>query len=222
LIEDRVYRFISGKYPLLRRAAVVLLWTSILYVGYQLTNRFQIFEPHSLILFEFEKNIPFLAWTVLPYLLLVGGMYLPIFINSPAIFMKSLLATGFAVAINYSIFLFFPTVYPRPPTPEITSFASVIYQWLVSIDTPANCFPSGHVSVPGIGFWYLVQQRKKHAWVYIIIFILLVTTVLTTKQHYLIDIFGGLFTAFIGILLAERFYSHRTAQHDVIKKEPRQ
>ncbi len=209
MIEKIVIQFISGNYPLLKRLFVVLIWTTFLYLGYQLTNRFQLFEPHLLMLFEFEKNIPFTVWTVLPYLLLVGGMYLPIFLNTPIVFIKSLYAIGFAVAINYSIFILFPTVYPRPPTPEVVDFTSAIYQWLVSIDSPANCFPSGHVSVPGIGFWYLARQHKKWTWLYGLIFILLVSTVLTTKQHYFIDIPAGLFTAIIGIMLAERFYKRR-------------
>ncbi len=211
MIEQKISLYISGKYPFLRRFVVVLVWTSFLYVGYQLTNRFQVFEPKSLMLFEFENDIPFLPWTVLPYFLLIGGMYLPVFLDTPSTFIKSLYAVGFAVAINYSIFLFFPTVYPRPPAPEVTNVTTAIYLWLTGIDTPANCFPSGHVCVPGIGFWYLAQQHKKWAWLYGLVFILLVLTVLTTKQHYLIDIFGGLLTAFIGIMLAERFYMRRIA-----------
>ena len=184
---------------------VVLIWTSILYVGYQLTNRFHFFEPHYLPMFEFEYAIPFWTWTVLPYFLLIGGMYLPTFLSRPQDFAKALYAITFAVCINYTIFILYPTVFPRPPAPEGTSLFDVLYRWLIGIDTPANCFPSGHICVPAIGTWYLMKEHKRVAWLYGILFTFFALTVLTTKQHYAIDIVGGLMTACVGIVLAEKY-----------------
>ena len=202
---------------LLQQFIVVLIWTSVLYIGYQLTNRFQLFTPVLLPMFGFERTIPFWTWTVLPYFLLIGGMYLPTFLSKPEDFVTALYAITIAACVNYGIFLFYPTTFPRPPAPEGMAVFDVLYRWLISIDTPANCFPSGHISVPAIGVWYLMREHKSWAWLYAIVFCLLALTVLTTKQHYVIDIVGGLFTAFIGIFMANtciRQFLLKSARND--------
>jgi membrane-associated phospholipid phosphatase len=110
-----------------------------------------------------------------------------------------------AVLINYGIFLFFPTVIERPPRPDGTSLADGLYRWLIGIDTPANCFPSGHITAPAIGCWFLARQRFRW-WPGIVgVYSVLAVSVLTTKQHYVIDIAGGLVTAAIGIVTASRW-----------------
>jgi membrane-associated phospholipid phosphatase len=186
------------------RFLIVIIWTSILYIGYQLTNHFQVFEAHHLPLTFIDKAIPFLPWTVIPYLFLILGMYLFAFINHREDFFTALVALTIAVTINYSIYLIYPTVFNRPPAPD-DGLAVSVYLWLVSIDSPANCLPSGHITTPAIGCWYLMQHRKRARIPLSIIFVLLALTTLTTKQHYLIDIPAGLATAFIGGVLAQRF-----------------
>ena len=209
MLDRKLYAHITTYPSILTRSWVVIVWTSFLYIGYQLTNRYQVFQPTELPLFEFEQQIPFLMWTVIPYFLLIGGMYLPIFIRSSDNFLKSLYAFAVAVCINYSIFLFYPTVYPRPELPEMVGVSGWAYHWLVGIDTPANCFPSGHVCVPAIGIWYVSREFPQHRYLLWFSFLLLVLTVLTTKQHYAVDILAGLVTASIGIASAEWIYKRR-------------
>jgi hypothetical protein len=188
-----------------RNALLVVPWTSFLYIGYQLTNRYPLSTPHTLPLLQFERDIPFLVWTVVPYFLLIGGMYLPVLLQSRARLIEAMTALTITVLINYSIFILFPTVMDRPPVPVGDSFAEVLYRWLIGIDTPANCFPSGHISVPAIGCWYLMQERSpvRGRWI-TAVYVVLALSVLTTKQHYAIDIPGGLATAAIGIFFGRR------------------
>jgi hypothetical protein len=142
-----------------RNFAIVLPWTSFLYIGYQLTNRYQLFSVYTLPASALDRALPFLVWTVVPYFLLIAGMYLPIFLRSDAALRESMTALTVAVLINYGIFLFFPTVIERPPRPDGTSLADGLYRWLIGINTPANCFPSGHITAPAIGCWFLARQR---------------------------------------------------------------
>lgn len=186
-----------------RNLLIVLPWTSFLYIGYQLTNRYQWTQQHRLPLLPFEADIPFLPWTVIPYFLLIGGMYLPVLIESRPRLMEAMTALTITVLINYTIFILYPTAYDRPPVPSGDSPGEVLYRWLISIDTPANCFPSGHISVPALGCWYLTHQRSKRRGVVIaLVYAVLAVSVLTTKQHYALDILGGLVTATIGISVA--------------------
>jgi membrane-associated phospholipid phosphatase len=151
-----------------RNLVIVVPWTSFLYIGYQLTNRYQLFPVYTL---------PASALTV-------------------------------AVLINYSIFLVFPTVLERPPLPTGDSLADELYRWLIGIDTPANCFPSGHITAPAIGCWFLARQRLRWWPAITVAYAVLAISVLTTKQHYAIDIAGGAATAAIGIATASRLRAH--------------
>ncbi len=193
-----------------RNALIVVPWTSFLYLGYQFTNHYHFFPTHTLPALSIDRAIPFLVWTVIPYFLLIGGMYLPVFLRSREVLHESLLALTVAVLVNYTIFLFFPTVIDRPPVPGGDSLADVLYRWLIGIDSPANCFPSGHITVPAIGCWYIARQRLRWRWVIAFVYALLAVSVLTTKQHYAIDIAGGLLTAGLGIWVAARWRASRT------------
>ena len=52
--------------------------------------------------------------------------------------------------------------------------------------------------------------RRRIAWLSALVFAALALTVLTTKQHYAIDIVGGLVTATLGILLGNRYVDWAT------------
>ncbi|MDB6171544.1 MAG: superfamily protein [Chthoniobacteraceae bacterium] len=187
---------------ILLRLAIVVGWTTALYSIYQLTNRYQIFTPRGLSLTPLDRAIPFWPWTVVPYFILIGGMYLPAFLRTDALFWRSLLAVTIGVLINYTVFALWPTTYPRPMAPTGSGFYLDWYRWLISIDTPANCFPSGHITAPAIGCWALARERPRWKWAILLGFVPLALTILTTKQHYIVDLLGGLVTAAIGLLFA--------------------
>lgn len=191
-------------YFLRHRLLVVYVWTSVLYIGYQITNHFHWITPHYLPLTTLDQALPFLVWTVIPYLVLILGMYLFAFIDNRDDFFQALVALTVTVIINYSIYTLYPTVYYRPPMPTEDGFSFALYRWLVSIDSPANCLPSGHIATSALGCWYLARHHKKLRWPLLVIFSALGFTTLTTKQHYLIDIPAGIITAVIGVMIASR------------------
>jgi len=184
------------------RFLLVIAWTSVLYVGYILTNHFQLFPPTTLTLSSLDNAIPFLSWTVIPYLILISGMYLFAFIDNQDDFVGALVALTIAVSINYIVYIIYPTTYPRPPTPVASGVDYDLYRWLISFDKPTNCLPSGHITTPAIGCWYLGLHHKKFRPYLFTVFFVLSLTTLTTKQHYIVDIPAGLLTAAIGIIVA--------------------
>jgi hypothetical protein len=180
------------------RLAIVVGWTSALYTIYQLTNRVQWWPPIELPLTALDTAIPFWPWTVIPYFALIGLMYLPAFVADRALFHRSLRALTIAVLINYAIFALIPTTYPRPPLPAGDGLGLSWYRWLTTIDTPVNCFPSGHITAPALGCWVIIREHPSWRVPTAIVFALLALSILTTKQHYVWDLFGGLATAWIG------------------------
>ena len=184
--------------------AVVLGWTSALYTIYQVTNRYHLFPPRMLPVTALDRLIPFWPWTVVPYFVLIGGMYLPAFLRDHSLFLRTMTALTIGVLINYTIFALWPTTMVRPPTPMGPTFYEAWYRWLTVIDTPANCFPSGHITAPAIGCWALAREHPRRRWWIALLFVPFALTILTTKQHYVCDLFGGLATAAIGIFATRK------------------
>ena len=196
---------------ILIRFFIVVGWTTALYTIYQATNRYHLFTPTLLPVTLIDEVIPFWTWTVVPYFALIGGMYLLALVRDDRLFKRALVALTISVLINYTIFALWPTIITRPSLPQGTAFYDAWYRWLVTIDTPANCFPSGHITAPVIGCWALAQENPRWRWLIRLALIPFLLTILTTKQHYVWDLFGGLATAAIGVVLSRRLEkSHRS------------
>lgn len=194
-----------------QRIVAMLVVTLLLYTGYQLSNRFHVLAPSYLPLTFFDTSVPFLLWTVWPYFLLIFMAFLPIYINDVHLFRRTMLAFIIAVTCNIMVWIFAPTVYVRPPLPEEGGLTSFAYSWLCSIDTPANCLPSGHITSPLIGSWALAKYSPKYKWGIWFSFFLLSISIFTTKQHYIWDMPAGIFTASLGIFLSNKITRQQNA-----------
>lgn len=179
----------------------------VLYSGYQLSNRFHLTEPHYLPLTALDYAIPFALWTVWPYFALVLLAFLPVGIGDTPLFWRTLIAFSVALTLNIAVWILFPTVYDRPPMPDGNDLTTFAYRWLCSIDTPANCLPSGHITSPAIGCWAIAKVYPRYRYLIWAVFALLSVTILTTKQHYIYDLPAGLLTAWIGIRASGPLYA---------------
>ncbi len=177
-----------------------ILWTYAiilpLYAGYLLTNHYHWREPTVLPLTAVDRAIPFLPWTVWPYLLLAGCIPLCMFIKARGLFVRTLRAMVLGYSLNLLCFLIFPTALPRGGLPGDVHGAGLA--WLYSYDSPANCFPSGHITGPGVSMLGLAVAYPRWRGALGLAFILLAPTILTTKQHYFIDLPGGMLTVALG------------------------
>jgi len=191
----------------MKNKIIFIVVTLIMYSGYQLTSRFQLTEPTVLPQTAFDKSIPFLIWTVWPYLILAAFAFLPILLRDKFLIIRAAFAIIIAVGINTIIYFIFPTIINRAASPEVTDLSTFAYNWLCNIDTPNNCLPSGHITNACIGFWALAKENKKYSILLWIIFALLGFTIFTTKQHYFWDLPAGLATAFTGITLSKFAYN---------------
>lgn len=171
--------------------------------GYLLLNAYPLSAPRLLPLTWLDRAVPFLPWTVLPYAaLLFSDVVLPLFLRDREVFRRMLVAYGLAIGANFLVWAVFPTAILRPPVPSGDSVAEALYRLLVAVDGAGNCFPSGHVTIPAVAVWGLALERPRlrvPLWGGLAVLSL---TILTTKQHYLADLFGGLGTAALGIALS--------------------
>lgn len=144
------------------------------------------------VVFDWERHVPFAAWTIVPYwsINLFYGLSLFLCRTRDELHAHGRrLLTAQLVAV--SCFLLFPLgfTFTRPPTDGIPG---LFFTALTSFDKPFNQAPSLHIALL-IVLWDLYRRLLPrgwhwllHAWSWLI-----AISVLTTYQHHFIDIPTG-------------------------------
>lgn len=146
-----------------------------------------------------EEYIPFIAWTSIIYLsLLIQGLIV-IRLIPKSLLLKVTLVAGLMVLIHLVTFIIFPIEYAR----ENYESNNLILELFRYLDEPGNCFPSLHVSASiffacCFGFWQKSKMQKLLMWIWSLI---ITVSVLTVKQHYLIDVIASILLTLILIIL---------------------
>jgi hypothetical protein len=199
----------------LRNALLIGPFVALNTAGYLLLNHYHLRPPIELSLSALDRAIPFLPWTVWPYaLLLASDVVLPLALRDRMVFRDTLVAYVVAIAINFAVWTTLPTIYPRPAAPAEATITTAAYNLLVAIDSPASCFPSGHITIPAVACWGFTREWPRAGVAVWGGLALLALTVLTTKQHYLVDVLGGGGTAMLGVAVARRRAAATRAQED--------
>ena len=170
-------------------------WYVIFCLLYSFTGHFQWQAPMVLELWQIDQRIPFLSWTVWIYF----SQYLLLLFTVWSL-RKTQYLSQFIYSISWAslfaslIFYFFPVVLPRIPQATFGINTS-LFGFLYLIDTPANCFPSLHVALACLTVPN-VAKAHKHWGFFVILWVgVIAISTLTTKQHYFIDVLGGLLLA---------------------------
>ena len=98
---------------------------------------------------------------------------------------------GFA----YVCFLLYPTVAPRPAQALGEGFAAWGLHLLYSADPPYNCFPSLHVAHSFVSALACFRVHRGVALSAMVCASLVGISTLFTKQHYVLDVLGGVLLA---------------------------
>lgn len=167
------------------------------YLFYYFTNHYPYFEPRLLPMTWIDQTAPFVPYSVFIYIseyFFFAFVY--ILLRNHDNINKYLYSFFLLQVMSCSIFLAFPTTYPRenfPVPTDLPNYVQATWAWLRHIDTPGNCFPSLHVSsvyLSSFAFW--TDGQKKTFWVFFIWATMIALSTLTTKQHYVADIISGL------------------------------
>ena len=104
------------------------------------------------------------------------------------------------------IFLVYPTTNTRPAI-EGSGFWNLLAGWLYSIDAADNLFPSIHCLVSWFCFIGIISDIKIPKWYKVMSFLIAVAvfvSTLTTRQHVIVDVVGGVVLAQICYLIAQK------------------
>jgi hypothetical protein len=197
----------------LRLRVLVLVVTSAVFVlAYALANPWTAQRSdigHGV--FDFERAIPFVPWTIVPYLSVMGFYVASFFVGDRAglVCHASVVLTN--LALSLACYALFPLRFQfERPVPE--GICGALFQLLGACDLPYNRAPSLHISVLLILWLRLLPclparwQGLLHAW-----FALIGVSVLTTFQHHLIDIPAGLAVGALSLFLASPGAAARVA-----------
>ncbi|MGE0284620.1 MAG: phosphatase PAP2/dual specificity phosphatase family protein [Rhizobiaceae bacterium] len=182
-------------YPTIAKRAA--LWLVFLAPFFYLTYGFANWtasqrENVGSIVYDWERAIPFLAWTIIPYWTVNAFYAASLFINRTTQGVDRLAGRYLtAQLIAVAFFIAFPLAasFARPETSGLPGF---MFDVLTGFDKPFNQAPSLHIALTVI-IWDHLRRRLSgivrlawHIWCFLI-----AASVLTTFQHHFIDIPTG-------------------------------
>jgi len=176
------------------RAALWLMFLGpFFFISYGFANWYasqQSGLPH--IVFDWEKSIPFIAWTIIPYWSIDFFYAISPFICRSR---HELDAHGkrlfVAQIIAVSCFILFPLEFSFA-RPQTSGISGDLFIALSSFDQPFNQAPSLHIALLVI-LWALYRRHLplKLLWPFHVLCAFIAISVLTTYQHHFIDIPTG-------------------------------
>lgn len=151
--------------------------------------------------FDFEKSIPFMPLSIIPYM--ASGIFfcMVFFLCTSRQQLKILTWRMLFVTITAGIFFITVPLRFSFAKPEVSqSILGLPFSFLKTFDSPFNQSPSLHIAFAFI-FWSVFKELSKWRIFLMIWLILLGISTLTTYQHHLIDIVNGAILAHISFII---------------------
>src|SRR4030042_3166621 len=119
------------------------------------------------------------------------------------IFSLAALAVCLDLVVSYIFYIAFQTRIERPIVSG-SDISSDILRWIYSIDEPFNAFPSLHTS-SAVLCTLLWRKDGSRFWLVILLWaVFIVASTVLTKQHYFVDILGGMAVAIASYYVATK------------------
>ncbi|MCF0247923.1 MAG: phosphatase PAP2 family protein [Synergistes sp.] len=192
----RLKLFIPQSYRL--PLALVPLWFVLAYFAGRIISRGRF---HACFEIGLDRSIPFLPWTVVIYL-----MEYPFWIVNYCLAARSEKSDAYRLfcadflteCVCFAFFVLLPTMNVRP---EISGngVCKLLMATLYRVDSADNLFPSLHCAGSGLAVVGISGEKSIPVWYRAFSWLMLgaiCISTLTTKQHVVIDVLGGLLIAF--------------------------
>lgn len=155
-----------------------------------------------------DDAVPLLTFFVLPYIsyyffIIFSYLY---FLRSKKLLITDQISNALIVAIiaAYLFYFFYQNAVERPVI-EPSNIFDQIYLFINNHVPPYNAFPSLHVAVSIIIWWGYYKLKSDLLRIMTVWMLLIVISTVLTKQHYLLDIAGGVILAIGSAQLINRF-----------------
>jgi len=191
-----LWPFSRAPFDVAKRVVMWLVSGVAILVGYGWAKLEPFGAPVHLTLTPLDAAIPLVPWTVWIYgsgtkMALLAWLSVPDRLAARRLFFSLVLAA----MVCWVFFFAWPTTYPRElwPLPDGDSVTLLEFADLRQADSPSNCFPSQHVALAwALALCWVDWTRRRWVKAGVLAWALAVSVcTLTTKQHYLVDIPGG-------------------------------
>jgi len=189
-----------------QRLVVWMVFTGIVFafITYEVFNKATYTYAPLVMRGWLDAKIPIISLFVIPYLSfhVLAALVVPLLslrIGGFKIFLVNgiaIIAGQFCLDVAYA---FFQTEVPRTPVTGDSPFDWMLVNLVYGNDRPLNGFPSNHVTwsvVSILALWRLRHIRPRTIWILMGWFALIIPATVFLHQHFLIDIYGGIFVAF--------------------------
>lgn len=179
--------------------------------GYLLCNRLNSYRLNYFdVGYSFEAATPFIPYFIFAYILVYLSMIGLYFLIDEESQFKLAIKSFFALTtLHYLIFILVPVKMTlRPFLPVSDDLINHLVKFFYWLDLPYNCFPSLHVAYAFLSALILWDYKRKWAYVYLLITIVVSVSVVLLKQHYLLDVLAAyISTIFIFRICLGKFKS---------------
>jgi membrane-associated phospholipid phosphatase len=189
-----------------RFITIALVYAGILlaFASYEYFNKITPNHPPLVMRSWVDAQLPLVPVLVIPYLSfhLLAAIAVP-WLSLKGLGLKAFLSNGVALivsqlALDIAYYLF-QTEVPRPRISDTPLFNWILVHVVWGNDRPLNGFPSNHVTwsvISIIALWRLRHRYPKIAGTLIAWFLMIIPATVLLAQHFIIDIYGGVFVAF--------------------------
>lgn len=208
-------KYIKKILPLYAVIPIICVLT-VNFIAYGLSKVIVSDAVHYSLLLPIDKALPFVPEFIIIYIAAfaqwIAG-FLLIAREGKKFCYRFFAAEITAKLICFIFFLFFPTMIERPEIAG-TDFCSRLCAMIYAIDTPVNCFPSVHCLESWVCFrsslllTNTAKRGNRFRYGYIIfsavMTIAVFASVVLIKQHFILDIIGGVAVFEIGMLICRK------------------
>ena len=188
-------------YKRYERTILLILIIIIFLLSYFSINNFTEGRNTHILAFGFEKNIPFIPFFIIFYVLTYITAAMPYFVVKDIYdYRRIALAYLSIIFVSSIIYLIYPVETIRPEINGRGLFLGIVSQ-IYSIAKPYNLFPSLHVSLSALSTLICLKHNKIVGYILIVLLFLISLSTLFVKQHYLVDIIFAIFLAFLSYYL---------------------
>ena len=144
-----------------------------------------------------DARIPFIANSVWVYLWIFPTALIPLFlVKCQRLFRRTALSYAVAIGVSLGFFILLPITSTRLRVAETALDLSHPSHWAVSVvyqlDPPYNLFPSLHLTIAILAAFSAWKAKRLYGIAVFLGMVLVGVSVCTVKQHYLLDVLGGI------------------------------
>ena len=146
-----------------------------------------------------DRVIPFIPVFIFPYFAFIPFIIVGLIVGVASVFAPQFLLALIIGVLAGSFVRYFVHSGIRQPEIRRTNPSNKLVHWLYRNDDRAHIFPSTHVLISMIMSYYLALAYPGYAIPIWMIGATIASSTVFVKQHYLVDVIGGLIFAFFAI-----------------------